>query len=331
MQDWLEKPVFLSGATGFIGASLYPKLVEEGLEVRCGTRNPQRAAHRMPGCDWVEFDVERPETLAAALQGCGSAYYLVHQMQTGEGYREREVQAAKAFLKAAEDAGVRRVVYLGGVEPSDNAEPSEHLASRLQTGRILRSSHLDGDKKVVTVELRASMIVGAGSASWKMVRDLAARLPMMVLPSWTQSRSQPVFIDDVVSALVGARGLKLDDSTWFDIPGPQTLTAEEILRQVAHILGHDFVSLPVPMLSPRVSSYWLRFVTRCDIYMARELVDGLKTDLIAQDGRFWMFINHPKRVPFEEAARRAVQASEPGSLLSRAYEGLVSKVSRSRI
>lgn len=330
MQDWLEKPVFLSGATGFIGSHLYPKLVEEGLDIRCATRDPERAAYNMPGCEWVEFDVERPEMLARAMQGCGSAYYLIHQMQTGEGYREREVQAAKAFLKAAEDAGVRRVIYLGGVEPSNNAAPSEHLGSRLQTGRILRSSHLADDKKVITVELRASMIIGAGSASWKMVRDLAARLPAMVLPRWTQSRSQPVYIDDVAAALIGARTLPLEQSAWFDIPGPETLTAEDILRRVAYILGHDFVALPMPMLSPRVSSYWLRFVTRADLYMARELVEGLKTDLIAQDERFWTFINHPDLVPFDEAARRAVKASEPGSLLSRAYEGFISKVSRFR-
>lgn len=331
MQDWLEKPVFLSGATGFIGSHLYPKLLDEGVEVRCGTRNPERAAHKKPGCDWVEFDVERPETLVGALEGCGSAYYLVHQMQSGEGYREREVQAAKAFLKAAEQAGVRRVIYLGGVEPSKNAEPSEHLASRLQTGRILRSSHLSDDKKVITVELRASMIVGAGSASWKMVRDLAARLPAMVLPRWTQSRSQPVSIDDVVVALLGARGLKLEDSAWFDIPGPETLSAEDILRRVAGILGHEFVSVPMPLLSPRISSYWLRFVTRCDIYLARELVEGLKTDLIAQDDRFWAFINHPERVGFEEAARRALDETQPGSLVSRAVEGIVSKVSRAKL
>lgn len=328
MQDWLEKPVFLSGATGFIGTHLYPKLVDQGAKVRCGTRDPKRAAHKMPGCEWVAFDVERPETLGPALKGCGSAYYLIHQMQTGEGYREREVRAAKAFLRAAEEAGVRRVIYLGGVEPSDNAEPSEHLASRLQTGRILRSSYLSDHQKVTTVELRASMIIGAGSASWKMVRDLSARLPAMLLPRWTRSKSQPVYIDDVSAALIGARELPLEHSAWFDIPGPETLSAEDILRRVASILGHEFVSVPVPMLSPRISSYWLRFVTRCDIYLARELVEGLKTDLLAQDERFWTFINHPERISFDEAARRAVQATQPGSLATRAYEGFVSRVSR---
>src|SRR5690554_2213721 len=330
MQAWLDNPVFLSGATGFIGSHLYPKLVEKGLAIRCGTRHPQRAAHKMPGCDWVEFDVERPETLSAALKRCGSAYYLIHQMQSGEGYRAREVRAASAFLKAAEQAGVQRVVYLGGVEPNNHARPSEHLASRLQTGRTLRSSRLRGDKRVLTVELRAAMIVGPGSASWKMTRDLAARLPLMLLPHWTRSKSQPVSIDDVIAALIGARELKLDDSAWFDIPGPQILSAEDILRQVAGTLGHELVALPVPLLSPRISSYWLRFITRCDIYLARELVEGLITDLIAQDDRFWAMIDHCERVPFAQAARRALQNTEPGSLLSRAYEGFVSKVSRAR-
>jgi uncharacterized protein YbjT (DUF2867 family) len=325
MQDWLDKPTFLTGATGFIGTHLYPKLVDMGLEVRCGTRRPKDAAQKDPGRDWVEFDVERPETLGPALEGCGSAFYLIHQMHTGEGYREREERAARAFLEAADQAGVRRIVYVGGVEPA--SKPSEHLASRLQTGRILRSGRLGGDT-LTTVELRASMIVGAGSASWRIVRDLAARLPLMVLPQWTQSHSQPVYIDDVVEALAGALEIDLEGSAWFDIPGPQTLSVESILRQTAGVLGHDFVAFPVPVLSPRLSSFWLKFVTRCDIYMARELVEGLKSDLLAKDASFWEMIDHTERIPFEEAARRATQATTPDSRVSRAYEGLVRTISR---
>jgi uncharacterized protein YbjT (DUF2867 family) len=329
-QDWLQEPVFLTGATGFVGTHLYPKLVDLGLEVRCGTRNPDKARERDPSCQWVEFDVERPATLAPALEGCGSAFYLIHQMQQGEGYREREERSARAFLDACEEAGVRRLVYLGGVEPE--GLPSEHLASRLHTGRILRGGHHPGDHQrgdqLSTVELRASMIVGAGSASWQIVRDLAARLPFMVLPQWTQSHTQPVYIDDVVEALAGALDLELDGSAWFDIPGPQTLSVENILKKTARSLGHEITAFPVPLLSPRLSSFWLKFVTRGDIYMARELVEGLKSDLLAEDDAYWEMIGHTDLVSFDEAARRASQETAPDSRLSRVYEGLVRTISR---
>lgn len=315
MQDAIKDPILLTGATGFVGRHLYPRLDQMGLEVRSGTRRPDEHAKEQPDRQWVELDVERPETLEPAMEGCRSAVYLVHQMKGGQGYRSRERNAARSFRKAAERAGVERIVYLGGVEP--DAVPSQHLGSRLETGLILRSG------KVSTVELRASMIIGKGSASWQIVRDLAARLPVMLLPKWTQSMSQPVYIDDVVEAIVGALALDQEGSVWFDIPGPETLTVESILHRTAHLLGHDMAGFPVPLLSPRLSSYWLRFVTGCDMYLARELVEGLKTDLLAKDDSYWERIGHTDLVSFEEAARRATLGLEPDSLFARTYEGLV--------
>jgi len=318
MTDWLEKPVLLTGATGFIGSRLHPRLREEGLTVRSGSRTPERARRKHPRREWVELDLERSESLPKALEGCGSAIFLVHQMRGGQGYRERERRGARSFLRAAERAGVQRVVYLGGIEPA--GPPSEHLASRLEVGRILRSGALS------TVELRAAMIIGSESASWQIVRDLAARLPVMILPRWTRSRSQPVDISDVVEALLGALRMPIGESASFDIPGPEILTVEESLEKTARLTGLDTRSFPVPLLSPRLSSYWLRFVTQADLYMARELIEGLKTDLIARGDELWERIGHLRRSTFEEAARRALEESPPPPIVARAYETLVRRL-----
>lgn len=312
------KRILLTGATGFIGQHLYPRLVEDGYEVVCATRRPEEAETEFPEREWVKFDVEDPTTLEGALKSCDIVFYLIHQMGGGEGYRERERQAAMEFRSATEEAGVERVIYLGGVEPQ--GEPSEHLASRLETGRILRGG------EVTTIELRAAMIIGAGSASWRIVRDLAARLPFMLLPSWTRSRSEPLDIADVVEALAGALTLETASSKWYDIPGPKVMTVEEIILQTAEMMGNDTPSYPVPLLSPKLSSYWLRFVTRCDYHLASELVQGLKSNLIACNGDYWDAIGHVDRVPFKDATRRALEDSEPESGWARAYESVIRSI-----
>jgi uncharacterized protein YbjT (DUF2867 family) len=194
-------------------------------------------------------------------------------------------------------------VYLGGVAPAGGRGGSDHLRSRLDVGAALRAG------PVAAIELRASMIVGLGSLSWLIVRDLAARLPVMVLPRWLKSRTQPIAIDDVVIALVRALELPVPGSAWFDLPGPVTLSGREILEETARImgLGHPRM-LELPLLSPHLSSLWVRFVTRAQWSVAREVVVGLTEDLLAADDRFWRLVDHPDRLPFAEAARRALDA-----------------------
>jgi uncharacterized protein YbjT (DUF2867 family) len=190
-------------------------------------------------------------------------------------------------------------VYLGGVAPTGAG--SEHLRSRLDVGEALRSG------PVKTVELRASMIVGHGSLSWLIVRDLAARLPFMILPRWLKSRTQPVAIADVVIALVRALDLPVPASASCDIPGPFTLSGTEILEETARVLGLPHPRMiEVPLLSPRLSSLWVRFVTRANWSVAREVVVGLADDLLARDDQFWRLIDHPNRLTFAEAARVAL-------------------------
>lgn len=293
------RTLLLTGATGFVGRAVRPALEQAGWRVRGLTRNAERARAAMPAVAWVQGDVADASSIARALDGVDAAFYLVHAIGEGDDYHAREVAAAERFAAAAGAAGVRRVVYLGGVAPTGPG--SEHLRSRLDVGEALRTG------PAPTVELRASMVVGHGSLSWLIVRDLAARLPVMVLPRWLRSRTQPVAIDDVVVALVRALDVPLDANAWFDVPGPETLSGKEILERTAGVMGLGApLSVDVPFLTPRLSSLWLRLVTRANWTVAREVVIGLTEDLMAKDERFWALIDHPHRTPFDAAARQAL-------------------------
>ncbi|MFM7134495.1 MAG: NAD(P)H-binding protein [Planctomycetota bacterium] len=296
--------MLLTGATGFVGSHLHPALAASGRPVRCLTRDAAKAARRWPDRDWVGGDIADGQAVARALEGCEAAFYMVHGMASeAADFRRAELEQAERFVRAAETAGVRRIVYLGGVAaPHD---PSEHLRSREEVGAALRSG------RVPTVELRASMIIGHGSLSWLIVRDLAARLPVMVLPRWLESRTQPVAIDDVVAALLGALEIPVAGSEWFDVPGPEILSGRQILERTAAVLGARApLMVEVPFLTPRLSSHWVRFVTRAEWSVAREVVVGLKDDLLARDDRYWGLIDHRALLRFDEAARRAIAAGK---------------------
>jgi len=231
-----------------------------------------------------------------ALADVDVVVYLVHSIATHTDYAQIEHESAVALRAAAAAAGCRHVVYLGGVEPE--GPPSHHLRSRLNTGETLRG----GD--VPTTELRAGMIVGHGSESWQICRDLA-RLPAMVLPQWLKTRSQPVAIDDVVAAVAFAVGQPTDTSRICDLPGPEVMSAREILERIAGAKGCHPLMVEVPFLTPRLSSYWLRFTTRADYGIARELIAGLTSDLIARHPVLWEQMEQFELTPFEQAMARA--------------------------
>ncbi|MFW5740643.1 MAG: NAD(P)H-binding protein [Myxococcota bacterium] len=314
-------PVLLTGATGFVGRHVRPALLQAGYAVHCASRRPQRASSDGEPVRWVELDTDRPATMGPALSGVRSVLYLVHGMAGGGDYERRESEAARRFTEEADRAGVRRIVYLGGIAPM--GRPSKHLRSRLATGDILRGG------PVPTVELRAGMVVGAGSESWRIVRDLSMRLPAMLLPQWLDSRSQPIAIDDVVAALVGSLQLPDELVGCYDLPGPETLTAREILFRIARLRGMEPLAIRVPVLTPRLSSYWLRLVTRANFQVAQQLVDGLTSDLISPDDGFWQRMPEHERMGFNEAAQRALNEEESSVPLSgRAFEAFVRRVAR---
>lgn len=215
--------ILVLGASGFVGRALVRALHDLGERVRAATRHLENVLPS-PGVEWARCDLTQPETLLPALEGVGCIYYLVHSMGKGGGhFRDVERQSAEALARSAASAGCRRIVYLGGVAPE--GRPSEHLASRLCVGEILRAG------KVPAIELRAAMIVGNGGASWQIVRDLALRLPLMILPRWLESRSRPIALPDVITALLDARLLPLAESSWFDIGGPDVLSVREMLEE----------------------------------------------------------------------------------------------------
>lgn len=294
-----DKPILVTGASGFVGRHLTPVLNHEGYFTRLASRRPVAEPNPSPTQKWVPFDIENEPTVIRALSGCDTAFYLLHAMSMAGDFEQRESAWAQRFARIAAQCGVRRIIYLGGIEPC--GAPSKHLRSRLKTGDILHSSG------VPTVELRAGMIVGVGSESWNIVRDLAVRLPAMVLPKWLRNSSEPVAIEDVVTAMRHALQLPDDLAGCYDLPGPEVLSGREVLMRIAKINGTRPVMIDVPVITPRLSSYWIRLVTRADYTIARQLVEGLVHDLISQGPSYWPLIDGFQLTPFDEAARRTLK------------------------
>lgn len=295
----MERPrVLLTGATGFVGAHVRPFLEAAGLDVLLGVRH----VAAMSGADATRascrFDLADPASVDAALSRVDRAVYLVHGMAESADYATLDDRGAQTFSRAADRAGLERIVYLGGMRPI--GEPSRHLASRLRTGEILRSG------KTPTIELRATMILGGGSESFRIVRDLAARLPAMILPKWLRSESEPVAIDDVAAAIVHALTMPIGRERVFTLPGPERLSGREMIMRTACLLGQKPRVVEVPIVSPRLSSYWIRLVTRANPRVATELVEGLRSDIVSEGPELWTEMPEHRRKSFDEAVRLAL-------------------------
>ncbi len=267
----------VTGATGYIGGRLVPRLLDGGFDVRCVVREPAKLRD-VPWRDDVDIkrgDVTAPPDVARALDGVDVAYYLVHSLSAG-GFEETDRWAAQAFADAARAAGVRQIVYLGGLEPTDE-QVSPHLRSRREVGQILAGSGVD------TIVLRAAIILGSGSASFEMLRYLTDRLPVMVTPRWVRNRVQPIAVRDVLRHLVAAASAGPDAAGWWDIGGPDVLTYGELMQRYAQAAAlRRRVVVPVPVLSPRLSSYWVNLVTPVPGRLARPLVESLRHEMVCK-------------------------------------------------
>ncbi len=266
--------VLVAGATGFVGRKLCPALVQSGYDVRALTRHPE--GYDGPGTA-VGGDVHRPATLAGALDGIGVAYYLVHSLGSKD-FERLDAAAATAFGETAFDSGVERVVYLGGLGDDDD-DLSAHLRSRREVEARL------GAAGVPVTTLRAGIIVGDGGISWEITRQLVQHLPAMVTPRWVYTRTQPIALDDVIRYLVGVLDNEQTIGETLEIGGPEVLAYRDMLQRVARIEGRRLPVVPVPLLTPKLSSLWLALVTDVDTSTGRSLVDSMTNEVIVRDDR----------------------------------------------
>lgn len=270
-----ENQILLTGATGYVGGHLLRELEKRGRIVRCLVRNPDSLAAREAARTVVAGDLTDAESLRSAMDGVETAYYLVHSMNSNAGFEAEDRKAALAFSAAAKQAGVGKIIYLGGLASGENL--SSHLRSRQEVGKILRESG------VPSLEFRASIIIGPGSFSFEMIRALVERLPVMIMPQWVKTPTQPIAIEDVIEYLVAALDMELPQSRVVEIGGLDQVSYQDLLREYAKQRGMKRLMIPVPVLSPRLSSLWLGLVTPVFARIGRELVDGLRNETIVRD------------------------------------------------
>ncbi|MEI9812409.1 MAG: SDR family oxidoreductase [Acidobacteriota bacterium] len=281
--------IAIAGASGYIGGRLVPRLLDAGYQVRCLVRSPAKLADRewssAPGLEVREVNLEDASSLATHLAGCDAAFYLVHSMTSaGSEYAERDQNLALQFATAARDAGVQRIIYLGGLGET-GSDLSEHLSSRREVEEALASTGVP-----VTV-LRAAMIIGSGSASFEILRYLVERLPIMITPRWVSTPCQPIAVRNVIGYLVGTLAVPETTGGIFDIGGPDVLCYRDIMDTLAKELGlRARWIIPVPVLTPRLSSYWIHLITPLSADIAKPLAEGLKNPVVCRESRITKLI-----------------------------------------
>src|SRR3954464_10411527 len=267
--------VLLTGTTGYIGGRLLRALERQSIAVRCLCRNPEVLRGRVAaGTQVVPGDLLQPASLGPAFTGVDTAFYLVHAMQSGRDFERLESEAARNFARAARESGVRRIVFLGGLAHGDALSP--HMRSRLQTGSILRANG------VPVVELRASIVIGSGSASFELIRALVDRLPVMVTPRWVHTAAQPIAIEDVIGYLVEAIGVEAHDGLIVEIGGADVTSYLGIMREYSRQRKLRRWFLAVPFLTPGLSSRWLTLVTPVYASIGRFLIESVRTPSVVR-------------------------------------------------
>lgn len=288
--------VLVTGATGFIGRRLVPELVEAGHDVRAMTRRP--ASYDGEG-EAVFGDVDDKESLVQALDGVRVAYYLVHALDQHD-FENKDAENARTFGKAAAEAGVEQIIYLGGLgDDSDDLSP--HLRSRREVESVL------GEAGVPVTVLRAGIVVGHGGISWELTRQLVKNLPAMVVPKWVATRTQPIAVDDAVRYLVGVAGREEARGRVFEIGGPEVMTYLDMVQVASEVAkgGKRVPIVKVPVLTPKLSSYWLALVTDVDVTTGRNLIESMSTEVIVKDDSIRDIVPG-EPLPYEEAVRRAL-------------------------
>jgi len=311
-----QKRVLLTGATGYVGGRLLPVLEQEGYAVRCLARRPEFLKPKVsPTTEVVAGDVLDRASLARALEGVAAAYYLVHSMGSRGSFEENDRQAARNFAEAAAQAHVERLVYLGGLGEGEALSP--HLRSRQEVGEILRRSG------VPVVEFRASIVIGSGSLSFEMIRSLVERLPIMITPKWVGVLAQPIAIDDLVAYLLAALRLPLAECRVYEIGGRDQVSYADIMRLYARMRGIRVRMIPVPFLTPFLSSLWLGLVTPLYARIGRKLIESIVHATVVRDeAARRVFAVQPMGI--EEALHRAIANEEHEYAVTRWSDALSS-------
>lgn len=270
--------VLLTGATGYVGSQLIPLLEKKSLTLRCLVRNREKLVPLINDLTQVvQGDVLEPGSLREALDGVHTAYYLVHLMASTKDFEAEDRRAARNFGAAARTAGVKRIIYLGGLGDDSDPQLSPHLRSRHEVGKILR------DSGVETIELRASLVIGNGSLSFDLVKSLTERLPVMLCPQWLVTPTQPIGIDDLLSYLIQSMALPSGESRVFEIGGADVVTYGGIIREYARQKGLRRWLIFVPVLTPYLSGLWLALVTPATYEVGRHLIEGLKNPTVVSN------------------------------------------------
>ena len=306
------------GASGYIGSYLVPLLMNHGFTVRASSRSAEvLEAREWPGVENVAANALVPDSLDTALAGIEVAYYLVHSMSAGKHFAGLDLAAAANFAAAAEQAGVKHIIYLGGLVPE--GADSEHISSRKATGETLRNS-----STVPVTELRAGIIVGPGSAALEVMRDLVFHLPVMLTPKWVRSKSPPIALDDLLQYLVLIALNEQAFNQVYDAAGPEYLCYEQMMHVLADVAGFRApLIIAVPLLSPKLSSYWLKYVSSVPTNIARALIEGLRHDFQAEDAPLRQLIPLPL-LDFRASIERVFAIERTNGLQSRWVEGAFS-------
>jgi uncharacterized protein YbjT (DUF2867 family) len=293
--------ILLTGGSGYVGGRLIPLLERQGVKLRCLARSPDKLRPRAEtATEIVKGDALDQPSLDRALQGVHTAYYLVHLMSGSKDFEREDRQAAMNFAGAARQAGVRRIIYLGGLGDDSLPDLSPHLRSRHEVGKILRESGVE------TIEFRASVVIGAGSLSFDLMKSLTDRLPMMICPRWLSTPSQPIAVDDVLSYFLAARDLSPGESRIFEIGGTDVVTYGDLIREYARQRGLRRWLISVPVLTPYLSGLWLALVTPASFEVGRHLIEGLKNPTVVRD-RTALAVFPIRPMGIREAIQRALK------------------------
>ena len=307
--------ILVIGSTGYIGSNLIERLKSTEHTIYASSRNMQVIENR----DWhdvnlIYCDLFDSDSIDSALQKIDIVFYLVHSMAAGSSFDSLDREAANNFRQAVDKSSVQQIVYLGGLQPI--SDPSKHLSSRKETGDILRQSN------VPVTELRAGVVVGAGSAGFEMIRDLVYHLRFMITPKWVRSMTQPIALRDLLEYLVQVIGNDATYNDIFDVAGTSTIRYQDMLKEFANVVGRPLVILPVPLISPRLSSYWLDFVTAVPKDIAKPLIYGLRNDLIGDNTKINKIIDLPL-MSYTESIQKALEDEQNKKLSSRWTENAI--------